>query len=330
MHLSALTSDFVTAGSSAVSKYGVRLSSWLWRGGGTTFLPVPRRERGRGTWLRAGRGPNEGKRFLKSERRGRRGRSDNLHQHYIEGVKGEVVEQESIADEGSPGPLSTTLLAVQEPREEKEPSPPTEQPQTLKLSEQPMRLPTGPPPTLKPATELAAPLAKPTQMKKPRSVSGSTSGRPPSTGARKAAPLSEKPVNVVGARGGISVVFRNRRNQTNIKSPQGPSSGMLFHLEVTGFLTWTLLRQNSGVPVLRLGRDVAYLSTVEFACGVGRAICVAKGWRSGLKKSGSIVSNVPVDERSQGTNGNEPVHRCSLLGNRVAFVEMLISSPLRK
>ncbi|KIO18808.1 hypothetical protein M407DRAFT_31522 [Tulasnella calospora MUT 4182] len=216
MHLSTLASEFVTAGSSAVSKIRGTTAK-LSVEGTRDDVPTGATPRKRTwdvveSWERT-KGREDVLREWK-ERQTRKERQpapalsvataiDPEDHQGMEGLEGEAADQGPIAVEGSPETSSATLPLVQEPQGEKEPSPPAEQPQTLKLSEQPMRLPTGPPPTLKPATESAAPLAKPSQMKKPRSVSGSISGKPPSTGARKAAPLSEKPVNVVGARGGL-------------------------------------------------------------------------------------------------------------------------------
>ncbi|KAG8990644.1 kinesin motor protein cin8 [Tulasnella sp. 427] len=109
------------------------------------------------------------------------------------------VPQGAAAEPDSP---SATLLPVPDSRDAEDALPPTDQ---VKSSEPLIKfgdLPTGPPPPL--SKPVAEPTAKPTMMKKPRSVSGTMiSGKPPSNGVRKAAPLSEKPVNVVGARTGL-------------------------------------------------------------------------------------------------------------------------------
>ncbi|KAG8907787.1 kinesin motor protein cin8 [Tulasnella sp. 417] len=232
--LSTLTSEFVAAGSSAVSKIRGTTAKLAVEGTrddvSTGATPRKRTWDVVESWERT-KGREEVLREWKHRQTRQQrqpapalsvattiGNEDQLEE--MEGLEGEAVEQGQVAgEEGSPETSSVTLPAVQEPRGEKQPAeeqlvPP--QTQAVKPAEQPMRfgdLPTGPLPSLlKPATEsaaAAAPPAKPTQMKKPRSVSGSISGKPPSTGARKAAPLSEKPVNVVGARGGLRRVTSN-------------------------------------------------------------------------------------------------------------------------
>ncbi|KAG8944135.1 kinesin motor protein cin8 [Tulasnella sp. 424] len=219
-NLSVLASDFVTAGSLAVSKIRDTTGKLSVEGTredvSTGATPRKRtwdvvesweRTKGREEVLREWKA-----RHMKQGRQPVRALAtaapvDSEDQQDMEDVE---VEQGLAAEVLSPGPSSATLLpSVVEPREAKEPSPPTEQPPPPpKLTEQPMMfgdLPTGPPPSLKPRSESAAPppSAKPSQMKKPRSVSGTISGKPPSNGARKAAPLSEKPVNLVGTRGGL-------------------------------------------------------------------------------------------------------------------------------
>ncbi|KAG8930286.1 kinesin motor protein cin8, partial [Tulasnella sp. 417] len=234
--LSTLTSEFVAAGSSAVSKIRGTTAK-LAVEGTRDDVPTGATPRKRTwdvveSWERT-KGREEVLREWKY-RQTRQQRQPapalsvattigNEEHEEMEGLEGEAVEQGQVAgDEGSLETSSVTLPAVQDAREGKPTSPPpTEEqqpqpPQIPKPAEQPTRygdLPTGPLPSLlKPATEsaaAAAPPAKATQMKKPRSVSGSISGKPPSTGARKAAPLSEKPVNVVGARGGLRRVTSN-------------------------------------------------------------------------------------------------------------------------
>ncbi|KAG8935815.1 hypothetical protein FRC00_010271 [Tulasnella sp. 408] len=225
MQLSTLASEFVTAGSSAVSKIRGTAAKLSVEGTredvSTGATPRKRTWDVVESWERT-KGREEVLREWK-QRQARQERHrpapalsaataiDTDEHQDMEGLEDDAVEQGQVVGEGSPETSCVTLPAVQEPREEKEPSAaaPAEQPQIPKLAEQPTRfgdLPTGPLPSLKPATEtVVAPLAatKPTQMKKPRSVSGSVSGKPPSGGPRKAAPLSEKPVNVVGARGGL-------------------------------------------------------------------------------------------------------------------------------